>query len=185
MTSMEDPPFPQDGRILEVGCGNGKTALALLSLGYEVTAVDISSGALEACRLYAPEAECVKASVSDLPFEDGTFDGAVLFHVMEHILPSELPVVSREIARVLRPGCSAIVRSFLSGDLKSEKGEPGAEGSVIRGNGIRYVYRDENSFKAMFPDGELISFSVSEEDTRFGGRRRRGEAVFRFPDTES
>ena len=139
VTDLKDLPFPPGSRILEVGCGNGKTAEALCLKGYMVTAVDFSSEAVAACRKQlGNRAECVEGSLLALPFPDGSFDGAVLFHVMEHILPEDLPRASSELKRVLTPGSLALARSFSTSDLRSAKGERIAEDTVVRGNGIRY-----------------------------------------------
>ncbi len=180
VASLGDLPFPEGGRIIEVGCGNGKTAAALCAAGYRVTAVDFSAEAVEACRRFVPGAECIKGSLLDLPFPDRSFDGAVLHHVMEHIPLEDLPAASRELARVLVPGSFASVRSFAEGDLRSGTGEPSENGSVIRGNGIAYFYRSEEGFLRMFPDAEAVSVRLTEEPTRFGGTRRRLEGMFRF-----
>ena len=181
VTDLGDLPFQPGSRILEVGCGNGKTAEALCRSGYEVTAVDFSSEAVAACRTQLGDrAEVVEGSLLALPFPDGSFDGAVLFHVMEHILPEDLPRASSELSRVLVPGSFAVARSFSAGDLRSAKGERISEDTVVRGNGIRYRYYTEETFGGMFPDAETVGVRTVREPTRFGAERVRVEAVFRF-----
>ena len=181
VTDLKDLPFAPGSRILEVGCGNGKTAEALCQSGYSVTAVDFSSEAVEACRSQLGDrAEVRVGSLLDLPFDDRSFDGAVLFHVMEHILPEDLPRASSELSRVLVPGSFAVAKSFSVGDLRSAKGERIAPDTVVRGNGIRYRYYTEETFGSMFPDAETVSVRTVSEATRFGAERSRVEAVFRF-----
>ena len=181
VTDLGDLPFPPGSRVLEVGCGNGKTAEALCQSGYSVTAVDFSGEAVEACRTQlGHRAEVVQGSLLALPFPDGSFDGAVLFHVMEHILPEDLGTASSELARVLVPGSYAVARSFSTGDLRSAKGERISDDTVVRGNGIRYRYYTEETFGSMFPDAETVSVRTISETTRFGAVRSRVEAVFRF-----
>ena len=41
------PSLPQDARILDVGCGDGRHALYLAGLGFQVDAFDISTAAIE------------------------------------------------------------------------------------------------------------------------------------------
>ena len=42
-----DMPFSEGASILEIGCGNGKTAAALRNSGYRVTGLDFSPSAIE------------------------------------------------------------------------------------------------------------------------------------------
>lgn len=82
--------LPQDWfagrRLLDVGCGAGRFAEVALSLGAEVVAVDLS-GAVDACYAslrHHPKLHVVQASVYELPFAPGTFDGAYSFGVIQH-----------------------------------------------------------------------------------------------------
>jgi SAM-dependent methyltransferase len=87
--------------ILDAGAGQGTMSARLERLGYEVTSTDVSGTAVEILRerLSGPVAE---ASVSDLPFDDGSFDGAVLGEVLEHVEDDRGALA--ELVRVLRPG---------------------------------------------------------------------------------
>lgn len=175
-------PFDAGSRILEVGCGNGKTLAALLESGFEAVGIDFSEEAVEACKRYLGHGIEVKcASVLDIPFPDGSFDGAVMFHVLEALTSEEAAKASAELKRVVKKGGFIIARAFAIGDLRSEKGERISEDTVVRGNGIRYRYYTEESMIDAFPDAECISIRTSEEPTRFGGIRSKVDAVFRMP----
>jgi len=69
-----------------------------------VTAVDISERAL---RLYArnnPRASRIEqASIFDLPFEEGAFDGVYNLGVLEHFHRQEIREILGEFHRVLKP----------------------------------------------------------------------------------
>ena len=176
ISDIGDVPFPQGGRILEVGCGNGKTVLALSKRGFTVTGVDFSESAIEMCRRTMPSAgEFVCASVTELPFEDSSFDGAVAFHVLEHLTSDEMTAAVGELRRVLRPGSHLLIRCFAKGDMRSDKGEEAGDSTVIRGNGIMYHYYDEKELLSFFGSFECVSISTKEETTRFGTVRRRIE----------
>ncbi len=46
---------PKDAKLLEIGCGEGRDAQALLALGYDLLATDASSEAIRYCRRAMPE----------------------------------------------------------------------------------------------------------------------------------
>ncbi len=180
VTDIGETPFPEGARILEVGCGNGKTLAALKAKGYNVTGMDFSSEAVDACKMYlGDDTNVIQGDVLAIPFDDNTFNGAVMFHVLENISPNETEKMSSELKRVLSPGSYLHVRSFSSDDLRSGKGTDMGDGTVIRGNGIRYRYLTEKSLIDCFKDFELIKIRTIEENTRFGGIRSRIDALFK------
>ena len=101
----------QDSRVLDLGCGNGTTAIWLArESGGHVTGIDLSGvrvdNAVEKrAALDAAMQDCLafeKASATELPFPDGSFthvwSQAVIYHV-----PDKRKVLS-EAYRVLAPG---------------------------------------------------------------------------------
>lgn len=162
-------PLPiQSGRTLDLGCGNGKTVSTLLDNGLDVTGIDFSSKAVESCRsIFGDKAEFVESDVSDLPFDDSSFDYITAVHILEHIDEDEMRQVSDEIRRVLKPGGYLFIRSFAPGDLRESK----------RTDGILYIHRTPEQIVAHFPELEVISSELVEERTRFGAMRRRSECL--------
>ena len=178
MSDIGDLPFPPGGRILEVGCGNGKTAVALAKRGYRVTGMDFSQKAIDICRELILDVDFVCASVLNIPFENGSFDGISAFHVLEHLTEEELAKAAEELHRVMRDGGYLLVKCFAEGDLRSSKGTASGD-SVIRGNGILYHYFTEDELLERLSLFECVSIRTVEERTRFGAVRRRIEAVLR------
>jgi SAM-dependent methyltransferase len=88
-------------RVLDGGAGQGSMSARLERLGFEVTSSDASGAAVEVLRERLA-GDVVEASLTELPFEDASFDGAVLGEVLEHVEDDQGAL--REIARVLRPG---------------------------------------------------------------------------------
>jgi len=70
--------IPEGSRILEVGCGTGRTACHLANRGFTVTAVDIRPDMLDKARFRAKQEAAVvsfiEGDVEDLPFESESFD---------------------------------------------------------------------------------------------------------------
>ena len=178
VSDIGDLPFPPGGRILEVGCGNGKTAVALAKRGYRVTGMDFSQKAIDICRELILDVDFVCASVLNIPFENGSFDGISAFHVLEHLTEEELAKAAEELHRVMRDGGYLLVKCFAEGDLRSSKGTASGD-SVIRGNGILYHYFTEDELLERLSLFECVSIRTVEERTRFGAVRRRIEAVLR------
>jgi ubiquinone/menaquinone biosynthesis C-methylase UbiE len=91
--------------VLDLGCGTGRHTLWLAAEGARVTAADFSAGMLEKARS-KPGAESVHFVQHDvgqpLPFADASFDRVISALVLEHV--ADLDAVTREIARVCRPG---------------------------------------------------------------------------------
>ena len=90
--------------ILELGCGTGNDAARLAREGYAVTAIDLSSEAIERAR--ANFGLAVRFLVADmalpLPFADGSFD-AVMSNVALHMFPDSVTrLLFSDIARVVR-----------------------------------------------------------------------------------
>ena len=101
--------------ILDVGCGGGATVrkLATAASAGRVTGVDYAGGsvatsrATNAARIREGRVEIRQASVSDLPFPDGSFD--LVTAVETHYYWPDLPGDLKQVFRVTRPGGTAIV----------------------------------------------------------------------------
>jgi SAM-dependent methyltransferase len=94
-----------DRRILDVGCGTGYM-LGFLSRWGEVTGADADSTAVAYARGRGVATVC-KIERDALPFDDGSFDVVSAFDVLEHVADDGM--IIGEMARVLRPGGTAIV----------------------------------------------------------------------------
>lgn len=170
--------FPEGSSVLELGCGNGKTSSALVAAGYSVTGVDFSDAAVYNCKEMCPGHRFICADVTELPFEDDSFDGAVAFHVLEHLDDAGMVKALDEIQRVLRNRSHLFVKVFSADDMRSMKGELVGKDTVVRGNGIRYRYFTESSLKDFFTSFEVLFTRKVQEKTRFDTIRSRIEAEF-------
>lgn len=108
--------FPQAGRTLEIGCGTGAMARALIhkeNFSGKVVGVDQSAAFIEAAERFAM-AEGVGESVEfhvgdahDLDFEDESFDVVIAHTLVSHITDPQR--VLREVVRVMRRGGSLAI----------------------------------------------------------------------------
>jgi 2-polyprenyl-3-methyl-5-hydroxy-6-metoxy-1,4-benzoquinol methylase len=88
------------GRLLDVGCGNGRFLGEMKSLGWDVAGVEFDPAAVQVARSRGLEVH--EGSVHDARFEEGGFDAVTLSHVIEHVAdPVETLARCR---RFLKPG---------------------------------------------------------------------------------
>jgi len=75
-------------RVLDVGTGTGRAAIALAQRGGVVTGVDASAEMLAVARRRAAEAKVrvtfAREDAHRLPFEDGSFDAVICLRVLMH-----------------------------------------------------------------------------------------------------
>ncbi len=104
---------PSGKRILEAGCGSGLVSLELARRGADVFLIDISPQALflahENFHSQGIGATMLLASVTDLPFEDNSFDVTWNAGVIEHFDHDGQIRAVREMLRVTKPEGSVIV----------------------------------------------------------------------------
>ncbi len=104
---------PEGARVLDIGCGMGRHALALADYGYQVTGVDLSGILLGEARKHDAEGRVawVEGDMRKLPFAEGSFDATVnLFTSFGYFSLEEDNVdVLRGIRKVLRPDGSFLI----------------------------------------------------------------------------
>ncbi|HEY3354175.1 MAG TPA: class I SAM-dependent methyltransferase [Polyangia bacterium] len=100
-------------RVVDLGCGTGRHAVAAAAAGADVTAVDFSAAMLDRARAKSGAAG-VRFVAHDLtralPFDDGSFDVVLCCLVIEHI--ADLAGFFREVGRVCRPGGRAVLTAM-------------------------------------------------------------------------
>jgi ubiquinone/menaquinone biosynthesis C-methylase UbiE len=97
-------------RVLDVGCGTGRLAVALAERGARVWGVDPSDEMLaEAKADSGGQVALKRASAEALPFKDGWFERAV-FRLVIHLVDRARAL--SESARVLTPGGRIVVATF-------------------------------------------------------------------------
>jgi ubiquinone/menaquinone biosynthesis C-methylase UbiE len=97
-------------RVLDVGCGTGRIAVALAKRGATVSGVDPSPEMLVEARARGRGVvEFEQAPAEALPFADASFERAVL-RLVVHLV--DRPRAFCEVARVLAPGGRIVIGTF-------------------------------------------------------------------------
>lgn len=93
------------GKLLEVGCGDGRRLAMMRDLGWEVRGQDVDSRAVEHARsAYDLDIHC--GPLDELREANGAFNALILNHVIEHVPdPVETLVACR---RLLKPGAPLV-----------------------------------------------------------------------------
>ncbi len=94
------------GKILDIGCGNGFLLKTLEKEGRELYGVDLSQEGVDQTSKRVPAAKVTRADSHNLPFEDGEFDYTLSTEFLEHVT-DPLNVI-KEIARVTKKGGQSI-----------------------------------------------------------------------------
>ncbi len=84
----------QRGKTLDAGCGEGVLVEKYAQQGWDIIGVD---------KNYASQ-YVKEGSITQLPFENNTFDTVLALDVLEHLAYTEQGIALKEIRRVLKPG---------------------------------------------------------------------------------
>lgn len=94
---------PRQARFLEVGCGGGPVARALVSAGYEYVGVDTSPTLIGKAKSRLPQTPFFASRVEELPLEfHASFTAVGIFDVLEHLSDPKSLLVNAKL--FLKPG---------------------------------------------------------------------------------
>jgi ubiquinone/menaquinone biosynthesis C-methylase UbiE len=158
-----------EGRTLELGCGDGKTAIALIEKGLMVVGFDLSRTALSVLskRSGSERLSLVQGNALDLPFAEGVFDCVTAAHVIDHLLAEERSKAVDEIRRVLRPHGLVIGRFFSIDDMRFGKGKEIEPNTYLKGNGVLNHYFSEHEIISLFSGFKVMSIGSTKKPTKF------------------
>ncbi|MEW1637011.1 class I SAM-dependent methyltransferase [Streptomyces sp. NPDC093801] len=176
------------GRALDLGCGPGRNALHLASLGFEVDAVDLSPTALDWARDRAREAG------ADIRFHHGdafalaasgalggpydlVYDSGCFHHLPPHRRISYLGLLERSLA----PGGHLGLTCFAAGAMGSELSDAEHYRRGGLGGGLAY---DPESLRRIFAgleERELRRMHDEPEEAPHFGEAFLWTALFRRP----
>jgi len=110
------------GEVCDIGCGPGHVARYLRDLGTSVFGLDLSPNMLEEARRLNPDISFRVGNMMALSLEDRTLAGITAFYAIVNIPKESLPVVFREMERVLNPG-GLLLLAFHVGDQALRENE--------------------------------------------------------------
>ena len=169
------------GRVLEVGCGNGRILLRLLARGVDAIGIDASGAMLAELRRKALDrsidVRVCRMDLRALAFRPG-FDVVLCPYSLVTYLTTD-PDLERalaEIRRVLVPGGTFVADAFVpratatSADFRLDYRRPFAGATLVRSKRITALgprlNRIERRYQVVAPDGHLIEQVDVAEDIR-------------------
>jgi SAM-dependent methyltransferase len=157
---------PAGARVLEVGSGPGRDAVALESLGLSVRRTDISPGFVALLRAAGHRADLIDPLTDDLadPERAGApYDAVWASACLLHVSRADLPVVLRRLAEVTRPGGTLHV------SLKEGDGEAwSTHGSVAAPR--HFVFWREQPLREVLDGAGWTVDEIGRHDGRRGDR---------------
>lgn len=97
------PAAPAAGlRVLDVGCGTGRSRAIYQERARSYAGIDLSLGALRLARRRMPDSSWLQADALRLPFASGSFDVVAFSSVLHHV-PDRRAALA-EASRALKPG---------------------------------------------------------------------------------
>jgi SAM-dependent methyltransferase len=145
-------------RVLDAGCGTGRHAVLLASLGHDVTGVDVAAAAIARARaLPAPGPGSVAFVVADAfelpslvehlgaPFD--SFLDVGLFHVLQ---PTDRRRYAESVAAAIRPGGDGFVIAW------SERNPFGYGPVRIRRSDLRDAFRATTGWKVVSTESTVL-----------------------------
>lgn len=106
--------FTPRSSLLEVGCGSFRHGAMLVSRGYSVIGIDFSHQQLS----NAHGAPLICGDVTSLPIRSDTADGLLAIMSLHQVAQDSQDSALSEIARVLRPGGSLLIKTCTHDDLR-------------------------------------------------------------------
>lgn len=143
----------QKKNLLEIGAGTGKDSLFFQQNGLTVTGIDLSPEMINLCRQKGLDAQVM--DMTDLQFPEESFDAVYSINSLLHIPKPELPVVLKNIRRILKPD-----GLFHFGTYGSEIEFQGIlEKDTYTPKRFFALYPDETIKQLTIPYFELVSFN--------------------------
>lgn len=98
-------------KIIDIGCGDGRTVSYLIERKNSIVGVDISytrlSRAKEKIKKYSNNSLFIQSYAEFLPIKGETFDGAICTEVLEHVIDDEALI--KGLSNVLKPNAWALI----------------------------------------------------------------------------
>jgi SAM-dependent methyltransferase len=178
------PEIPVRSRVLELGCGNGKTLTAMIQRRWEVTAIDFATRAVTLSKRLIGGSSYGDVMVADarcLPFKNNSFDAVFALHVIGHMHKVDRGRIISELPHILKPGGTIFFSDFSINDFRFGKGKETEPATFWRSPGIITHYFTQEEVTDLFSKFTLGSICIHQWPMRILGNtlvRSEIQAIF-------
>lgn len=180
----------KDARILDFGCGYGRTLAELADGGYtDLSGIDFSETLIERGRAENPTLDLTAYPGGPLPYEDDSFDAALMLGVFTCMIETKTQAETLiELRRVLKPGGVLYINDFLLNRDKRNldryklgQDKYGIYGIFDLPDGGIVRHHDRNHMEALFFDFDTLLFEETIYNTMHGHQSEGFYAMVRMP----
>lgn len=161
--------FRENGikKILIPGFGYGRNAKIFSDNGIDVTGIEISETAIALAReQLGDEMKIYHGSVTDMPFDDESYDG-IFSYALIHLLNSrERAKLIRDCYNQLRDGGYMVFVAVSKGFPSYGVGREVSKDRFETMPGVKIFFYDEESIKKEFQKHSLVQYFEIEESTK-------------------
>ncbi|PRX29271.1 ubiquinone/menaquinone biosynthesis C-methylase UbiE [Orenia metallireducens] len=145
--------------VLDLGCGPGNVLKWLCSSGKEfsITGVDFSEKMLKIAEKNIPEGKFYCEDITNISFDESTFDVIILSFCIVHLDDNEMKVVLEKVSKYLR-NKGKIYLSFMEGK------EPGFETTSFSKEEIYYNYYEADKVRDLLANYDFEILKLSKQD---------------------
>jgi malonyl-CoA O-methyltransferase len=117
LISLAVQVWPRQARVLDAGCGTGAFFAETSNFDWRVIGLDVAPGMCKVARQHL--VPVINSSVEAIPLGENIFDGVFSSLMLQWL---DTPAYAfAEMARVLKPGCHAVISTFIDGTLDELK----------------------------------------------------------------
>jgi 2-polyprenyl-3-methyl-5-hydroxy-6-metoxy-1,4-benzoquinol methylase len=160
-------------RVLDLGCGFGRMAVALALHGFDVTAIDLIPAAIDFVKEWASK-ESVTVTTRVCAAEQldtiGEYDAVYCNSVLDHMQLASAQLSMENIVRALKPGGIAYI-SFDAQDKENPQTYTLLEDGTLlytlgRRKGKLWRYFSDDEIRGLCGDLEMLEFTIDDSGKR-------------------
>lgn len=162
--------MPLNPTVLDVGCGSGRDVYIMDQAGAHATGLDLASGMIEYAQGKYPDLDFVVGDMTQIPFQDQSFDGIWSHGSLFHLETDEdVRKAFQEFVRVLKP--SGVLHVLVKQQMDSKKVKVFTDGQHEGARVYRFFTKPElNNFLSEFGFKTIVLESYQENERNPHGR---------------